>query len=159
MDRFGYWNKILHVDLGDRRTWIEEPGDAFFRRYAGGRGLIGHYLLKYVPKGADALGPDLLEQIRHEARETVQRVSRVAVSVHHVRRHRMIGPKDEIAGVDVVDEAGTRTDGHGLSIRNCGRCAIREAAVRRTTRGRTDGRRFCAHMGQRCIRSLRGSLL
>src|SRR5216684_3080564 len=58
MDRYGYWNKILHVDLGDRRTWIEEPGDAFFRRYAGGRGLIGHYLLKYVPKGADALGPE-----------------------------------------------------------------------------------------------------
>src|SRR5713101_6263792 len=58
MDRCGYWNKILHVDLGDRRTWIEEPGDAFFRRYAGGRGLIGHYLLKYVPKGADPLGPD-----------------------------------------------------------------------------------------------------
>ena len=54
MDRYGYWNKILHVDLGDRRTWIEEPGDAFFRRYAGGRGLIAHYLLKYVPKGAGA---------------------------------------------------------------------------------------------------------
>src|SRR5437879_6554629 len=58
MDRYGYWNKILHVNLGDRSTWIEEPGDAFFRRYAGGRGLIGHYLLKYVPKGADPLGPD-----------------------------------------------------------------------------------------------------
>ena len=58
MDRYGYWNKILHVDLADRRTWIEEPGDAFFRRYAGGRGLIAHYLLKYVPKGADPLGPD-----------------------------------------------------------------------------------------------------
>ena len=57
MDRYGYWNKILHVNLGERRTWIEEPGDAFFRRYAGGRGLIAHYLLKYVPKGADPLGP------------------------------------------------------------------------------------------------------
>src|SRR5438445_547205 len=58
MDRYGYWNKILHVDLSARSTWIEEPGDAFFRRYAGGRGLIGHYLLKYVPKGADPLGPE-----------------------------------------------------------------------------------------------------
>ena len=58
MDRFGYWNKVLHVDLGKRSTWIEEPGDAFFRRYGGGRGMIGHYLLKYVPKGADPLGPD-----------------------------------------------------------------------------------------------------
>jgi aldehyde:ferredoxin oxidoreductase len=58
MDRYGYWNKILHVSLGDRRTWIEEPGDEFFRRYAGGRGLIAHYLLEYVPKAADPLGPD-----------------------------------------------------------------------------------------------------
>jgi len=58
MDRFGYWNKILHVDLTAGTTRIEEPGDAFFRTYAGGRGLIGHYLLKYVPKGADPLGPD-----------------------------------------------------------------------------------------------------
>ncbi len=58
MDRYGYWNKILHVILGDRSTWIEEPGDGFFRRYAGGRGLIAHYLLEYVPTGADPLGPD-----------------------------------------------------------------------------------------------------
>ncbi len=58
MNRFAYWNKILHVGLGDRTTWIEEPGDAFFRRYAGGRAIIAHYLLRYVPKGADPLGPD-----------------------------------------------------------------------------------------------------
>ena len=58
MERYAYWNKILHVSLADRRTWIEEPGDEFFRRYGGGRGLIAHYLLQYVPKGADPLGPD-----------------------------------------------------------------------------------------------------
>src|SRR5438132_11353664 len=58
MERYGYWNKILHVNLSDRTTRIEEPGDPFFRRYAGGRGLIAHYLLKHVPKGADPLGPD-----------------------------------------------------------------------------------------------------
>src|SRR3990167_6137807 len=54
----GYWNKILHVSLGDRRTWIEEPGEAFFRRLGGGRGVIAHHLLRHVPKGADPLGPD-----------------------------------------------------------------------------------------------------
>jgi aldehyde:ferredoxin oxidoreductase len=57
MDRYGYWNKILHVNLTERRTWVEEPGDAFFRHYGGGRGFIAHYLLKHVPKGADPLGP------------------------------------------------------------------------------------------------------
>ena len=60
MDRYGYWNKILHVNLTERRTWVEEPGDAFFRRYGGGRGFIAHYLLKHVPKGADPLGPENL---------------------------------------------------------------------------------------------------
>ena len=58
MDRFGYWNKVLHVNLSDRTTWIEEPGDTFFRRYGGGRGMIAHYLLKYVPRDAEPLGPD-----------------------------------------------------------------------------------------------------
>src|SRR5256885_17184723 len=60
MDRYGYWNKILHVNLTERRTWVQEPGDAFFRRYGGGRGIIAHYLLKHVPKGADPLGPENL---------------------------------------------------------------------------------------------------
>ena len=58
MERFGYWNKILHVDLTAGTTNIEEPGDAFFRKYGGGRGFIGHYLLKYMPQGADPLGPN-----------------------------------------------------------------------------------------------------
>jgi aldehyde:ferredoxin oxidoreductase len=53
----GYWNKILHVDLADRTTRVEAPGDGFFRRYGGGRGFIAHYLLKHVPRGADPLGP------------------------------------------------------------------------------------------------------
>jgi aldehyde:ferredoxin oxidoreductase len=59
-DRFGYWNKILHVDLTDRSTRVEEPGDRFYRLYGGGRGFIAHYLLKEVPTGADPLGPENL---------------------------------------------------------------------------------------------------
>lgn len=58
MARTGFWNKILHVELTDRSTWIEEPGDDFFRKYGGGRGLIAHYILKYVPKGTDPLAPE-----------------------------------------------------------------------------------------------------
>ena len=58
MERFGYWNKILHVDLTSGTTSVEEPGDAFFRTYGGGRGFIGHYLLKHVPQRADPLGPN-----------------------------------------------------------------------------------------------------
>src|SRR5215204_4485893 len=57
-DRYGFWNKILHVNLTDGSTWVEEPSDRFFRLYGGGRGIIAHNLLKYVPQGADPLGPD-----------------------------------------------------------------------------------------------------
>ncbi|MCA9831837.1 MAG: aldehyde ferredoxin oxidoreductase family protein [Dehalococcoidia bacterium] len=57
-ERFGYWNKVLHVDLSAGTTTVEEPGDAFFRLYGGGRAMAAHYLLKHVPVGADPLGPE-----------------------------------------------------------------------------------------------------
>jgi len=57
-ERYGYWNKVLHVDLTAGETSIEEPGDEFYRMYGGGRALVAHYLLKYVPAGTDAFSPD-----------------------------------------------------------------------------------------------------
>ncbi|HUT18956.1 MAG TPA: aldehyde ferredoxin oxidoreductase family protein [Anaerolineae bacterium] len=54
----GFTGKILHVDLTKGTTEVEEPNEAFYRRYLGGSGLIGYYLLKLVPKGADPLGPE-----------------------------------------------------------------------------------------------------
>ena len=57
-ERYGYWNKVLHVDLTAGTTSTEEPGDDFFRRLGGGRAMVGHYLLKHVPQGADPLGPE-----------------------------------------------------------------------------------------------------
>ena len=54
----GYTGKILHVDLTDRRHWVEEPDDDFYRKMMGGRALVAHYLLTLVPKGADPFSPD-----------------------------------------------------------------------------------------------------
>src|SRR5450756_497761 len=54
----GYTGKILHVNLSTGTTWIEEPDDIFYRRYLGGSGLVGYYLLKEVPQGADPLGAE-----------------------------------------------------------------------------------------------------
>ena len=54
----GYTGKILHVDLSNGTTHIEEPPDSFYRRYMGGAGFVGYYLLKEVPQGADPLGPE-----------------------------------------------------------------------------------------------------
>jgi aldehyde:ferredoxin oxidoreductase len=56
----GYTGKILRVDLTDGKIEIEEPAESFYRRYLGGSGFVGYYLLKEIPKGADPLGPDNL---------------------------------------------------------------------------------------------------
>jgi aldehyde:ferredoxin oxidoreductase len=54
----GYNGKILHVDLTTGSLEVEEPGEAFYRRYMGGSALGMHYALKLIPPGADPLGPD-----------------------------------------------------------------------------------------------------
>jgi aldehyde:ferredoxin oxidoreductase len=55
---YGYTGKILHVDLTTRRMEIEEPGEAFYRKYMGGSALGMYYALKLIPPGADPLGPE-----------------------------------------------------------------------------------------------------
>lgn len=57
---YGYHGKILHIDLTQRTSRVEEPDELFYRIYAGG-GLLGTwYLLKETPPGIDALGPENL---------------------------------------------------------------------------------------------------
>ena len=51
-------NKILRVNLTNSSITVEEPGQAFWRRYMGGWNVIAHVLLHEMPAGADPLGPD-----------------------------------------------------------------------------------------------------
>jgi aldehyde:ferredoxin oxidoreductase len=55
---YGYNGKILHVDLSGHTTWVEEPGEKWYRTYVGGSGLAAYYLLKEMKSGIDALAPD-----------------------------------------------------------------------------------------------------
>jgi aldehyde:ferredoxin oxidoreductase len=55
---YGYNGKILRVDLTSKQMSTEEPDESFYRRYVGGRGFIGYYLLKELQPGIDPLGPD-----------------------------------------------------------------------------------------------------
>jgi aldehyde:ferredoxin oxidoreductase len=54
----GYNGRILHVDLTKGSMKIEEPNEAFYRKYLGGSAMGMYYILREMPKGADPLGPD-----------------------------------------------------------------------------------------------------
>ncbi len=55
---YGYHGKILHVNLTTRALTVEQPDAAWYRLYMGGSNFGLYYLLKHMPPGADALGPD-----------------------------------------------------------------------------------------------------
>jgi aldehyde:ferredoxin oxidoreductase len=55
---YGYGGKILRVDLSKGSISVDEPDDIFYRRYFGGSGFIGYFLLKELAAGVDPLGPD-----------------------------------------------------------------------------------------------------
>ena len=55
---YGYNGKILHVDLTKGEITVEEPQEAFYRKYLGGSAMGMHYILRDMPKGADPLGPE-----------------------------------------------------------------------------------------------------
>lgn len=57
MSRYGFHGKILHVNLTERRAWIEEPDECFWRIYGGGGLLAAYYLLRECPRRVDALNP------------------------------------------------------------------------------------------------------
>lgn len=54
----GYTGKILHVDLTNSNLEIEIPPESFYRKYMGGSAMGTYYVLRGMPKGADALGPE-----------------------------------------------------------------------------------------------------
>jgi aldehyde:ferredoxin oxidoreductase len=56
----GYTGRILKVDLTTGAIETETLPEPFYRRYLGGNGFIGYYLLKEMPANVDPLGPDNL---------------------------------------------------------------------------------------------------
>jgi aldehyde:ferredoxin oxidoreductase len=60
MTAFGYHGKVLHIDLTSRASWIEQPGEDFWRIYGGGGLLATYFLLEGCPPGCDPLGAENL---------------------------------------------------------------------------------------------------
>ena len=55
---YGYNGKILRVNLSHGTLSTEELGDAFYRLYFGGRGMISYFLLRELAAGIDPLSPE-----------------------------------------------------------------------------------------------------
>jgi len=55
---FGYWGKILHIDLSTQDIQVETPPESFYRTYMGGSALAMHYLLREMRPGVDPLSPE-----------------------------------------------------------------------------------------------------
>ncbi|MBD3309248.1 aldehyde ferredoxin oxidoreductase [candidate division KSB3 bacterium] len=78
---YGFWGRMLRVNLTTGATRVEEPDPKIYRRYIGGTSLALYYLLREMPAGVDPLGPDNLIaittspttgcQISGQARHTV----------------------------------------------------------------------------------------
>ncbi|MBN1685260.1 MAG: aldehyde ferredoxin oxidoreductase family protein [Spirochaetales bacterium] len=54
----GYSGNILRVNLSNSKITVEHPDDLFYRRYLGGWGFVGYYLLTELKQGIDPLGPE-----------------------------------------------------------------------------------------------------
>lgn len=55
---YGYWGKVLRVNLSTGSLVTETMDEIFMRRYVGGWGFIAYYLLKELKPGIDPLGPE-----------------------------------------------------------------------------------------------------
>lgn len=55
---YGYWGKILRVDLTRGQISVEEHDELFYRTYMGGACLGAYYLLRELDPGVDPLSPD-----------------------------------------------------------------------------------------------------
>jgi aldehyde:ferredoxin oxidoreductase len=54
----GARGKVLHVDLGEKRHWVEDVDEDVYRKFLGGYGLGAWLMWKHFPPRADALAPE-----------------------------------------------------------------------------------------------------
>lgn len=55
---YGFAGKILHVDLTNGSLQVEEPPEAFYRKYMGGSAMGLYYILRDMPPGTEPLSPE-----------------------------------------------------------------------------------------------------
>ena len=54
----GFFNKVLHINLTQRKFSVEPLADEITARYLGGKGLGAYLVSQYAPVGVDAFSPE-----------------------------------------------------------------------------------------------------
>ncbi len=55
---YGYFGKILHIDLTERKHWVEEKPEEFFKKYIGGVSMASRLCWENIKPGCDPYSPD-----------------------------------------------------------------------------------------------------
>ena len=54
---YGYSGKILHIDLKDKKNWVEEKPESFYKTYIGGVSMATRLCWENIEVGCDPLDP------------------------------------------------------------------------------------------------------
>lgn len=109
---FGYWNKIVHVDLSKNVVEYESPGDSFYRKYMGGGAIGSYYVTKNVKPGTDAFSPENIivfstsvvtgAPVPGFARHSVTSISPLTGGVSDSEAGGFWGAELKFAGIDAI---------------------------------------------------------
>jgi aldehyde:ferredoxin oxidoreductase len=133
----GYNGKILHVNLTSAQLSVEEPDEAFYRKYMGGSAIAMHYILKEMPAGVDPLGPDNVlvlalsvltgSPISGQSRMTAAAKSPLTGAIGDSQGGGFFPAELKFAGFDAIVVKGKSKEPVYLWI-NEGSCELRDAA-------------------------------
>jgi len=54
---YGYWGKILHIDLATQKTWAESKPEEWYKTYIGGVSMASRLCWENIEAGCDPLSP------------------------------------------------------------------------------------------------------
>ena len=124
--RYGYWGRVLRVDLSTGVWSCETPPDNIYRRYVGGRLLALYFYLREAPAGVAPLGPHNMlifmtspttgAPISGQARHTVLCKSPLTGGVADTQGGGFWGPELKFAGWDGIVISGAAREPVYLSI-------------------------------------------
>ena len=55
---FGYYGKILHIDLTERKHWVEEKPEDWYKIWIGGVSMASRLCWENIKPGCDPYSPE-----------------------------------------------------------------------------------------------------